>query len=251
MGKQPYIPLYIGDWEQDTNCLSLEAEGAWLKVVFKCWKNGGKFATNQESLCNLWKVSPQKFASILLELKTNNICDFEPRGDGSIVFVSRRLVREAEISLKRASSGSKGGSKTQAKLKQNPDSDNDNEVDIEVENTNKTGVQISLPIDIGPTFEIFWDTYDKKVDRVACEKKWDKISVRDRDSIMQHLIKYIPATADDKQFRKHPATYLNNRSWENEIILSTNGKNGGLTAQEKHAGTVAHNADGADYSKPI
>jgi uncharacterized protein YdaU (DUF1376 family) len=118
MGKQPYIPLYIGDWEQDTNCLSLEAEGAWLKVVFKCWKNSGLFQTTYESLAHLFKKDAQKVASILLEWKTNNICNIEPREDGAILIICRRLVRDAEISRKRAESGSKGGSKTKAKPKQ-------------------------------------------------------------------------------------------------------------------------------------
>jgi hypothetical protein len=31
-GKEPYIPLYIGDWEKDTNMLSLEAEGGCCEV---------------------------------------------------------------------------------------------------------------------------------------------------------------------------------------------------------------------------
>lgn len=137
MGKQPYIPLYIGDWEQDTNCLSLEAEGACLKIVFKCWKNKGIFMTNVDSLCRLLKVDHQKFATILLELKTNNIFDLHEREDGCMLFTSRRIVRDIEISSKRAVSGSKGGSKSQAKRvakpKQNLDIDNDNEIESIIE----------------------------------------------------------------------------------------------------------------------
>lgn len=135
MGKQPYIPLYIGDWEQDTNCLSLEAEGAWLKIVFKCWKNQGVFMASIDSICRLLKVDAQKFANILLELKTNNICDIQEREDGTILFISRRITREVEISRKRADSGSKGGSKKQAnsvaKNKQIPEYEYESEVDNE------------------------------------------------------------------------------------------------------------------------
>ncbi len=134
MGKQPYIPLYIGDWEQDTNCLSLEAEGAWLKVVFKCWKNAGVFVTSRDSLIRLFKVDPQKFASILLEWKENNICDLQESDGGSVKIISRRLVREAEISRIRAIVGKKGGSKTQAntqaKVEQIPEYEYDIDNDI-------------------------------------------------------------------------------------------------------------------------
>lgn len=71
-----------------------------------------------------------------------------------------------------------------------------------------------------PTFEDFWEKYQKKVDRHKCEKKWGKVAQPDREKIMEHLERYIRSTPDVK-FRRDPATYLNNRSWENEII--TNG----------------------------
>jgi uncharacterized protein YdaU (DUF1376 family) len=137
MGKQPYIPLYIGDWEQDTNCLSLQAEGACLKIVFKCWKNKGVFMTDADSLCRLWKVDRTNFASILLELKTNNIFDLVENAAGGVMFTSRRIVRDVEISAKRAVSGSKGGSKTQAKpeakTKQIPEYEYEVDNDIEID----------------------------------------------------------------------------------------------------------------------
>ena len=133
-GKQPYIPLYIGDWIQDTDCLSIEAEGAWLRIIFKCWKNNGMFSAKLEVFARVCKVDGQKFASILLEWKTNNICDFIEGDKGIITILSRRIRRDREISAIRAETGSKGGSKTQAKgkakMKQNTDNeyDTDNEI---------------------------------------------------------------------------------------------------------------------------
>lgn len=147
MGKQPYIPLYIGDWEQDTNCISLEAEAAVLKIVFKCWKNKGIFVTNIDSLCRLWKVDQQKFATILLELKTNNIFDIHEREDGHLLFTSRRIVRDLEISAKKAISGSKGGSKTSSKRaaneQQNHDNDIDNDIESEIKEKGVNGISLT------------------------------------------------------------------------------------------------------------
>lgn len=146
MGKQPYIPLYIGDWEQDTNCLSLEAEGAWLKLVFKCWKNSGVFMCSTESLAILFKSDVQKVGSILLQLEINNVCDIERREDGKLLIICRRLVREAEISkirkavgktggLKKVANQKKSASKTQPKVKQIPEYEN--EYDNEIEDQEK------------------------------------------------------------------------------------------------------------------
>jgi hypothetical protein len=88
MGKQPYIPLYIGDWEQDTNCLSLEAEGAWLKLVFKLWKgesNLGKglLSISFRAMGLLFKCSPEKTQEIFQELVENRVFDHEimPNGE--------------------------------------------------------------------------------------------------------------------------------------------------------------------------
>jgi hypothetical protein len=67
------------------------------------------------------------------------------------------------------------------------------------------------------TFDLFWDLYDKKVDRKSCERKWSRIDKSEHDKIFQHVERYVKSTPD-KKFRKDPETYLNNEAWQNEII---------------------------------
>lgn len=139
-GKQPYIPLYIGDWIQDTDCLSIDAEGAWLRVVFKCWKNNGVFSATLEVFARVCKVDTQKFASILLEWKTNDICDIVHGDNGIVTVMSRRIRRDKEISAIRSETGSKGGSKTQAKGKANSQAKTKQNTDNDIDNENDTNV---------------------------------------------------------------------------------------------------------------
>lgn len=73
-----------------------------------------------------------------------------------------------------------------------------------------------ITIDIYPTFEDFWTLYDHKKDKEACKPKWDKLSQSDKESIMEFLPSYIQSTPD-KKFRKHPKTFLTNKSWNNDI----------------------------------
>jgi len=69
------------------------------------------------------------------------------------------------------------------------------------------------------SFDLFWNKYDHKIDKGRVRKKWDKLSEKDREAIMQHLKKYIPNTFKDKYpTRRHPTTYLSNRTWENDVI---------------------------------
>jgi hypothetical protein len=67
-------------------------------------------------------------------------------------------------------------------------------------------------------FDTFWNLYDKKVDRHKAEPKWYKLSKQVQQSILDYLPKYLASTPD-KKFRRNAATFFNNKSWENEIIL--------------------------------
>lgn len=70
------------------------------------------------------------------------------------------------------------------------------------------------------SFDDFWDMYDKKQDKPKCQRLWLKLTDQERLDIMDYLPKY-KQSQPNKQYRKNPHTFLNNRSWENEIIDST------------------------------
>ena len=90
-------------------------------------------------------------------------------------------------------------------------------------------------------FSEFWDDYDKKVgERSKLEKKWENVSNHDRETIKNYLPKY-KASEPDKKYRKNPETFLNNKSWNDEIIqqqpIRTNGTNGHRPGQIIQPGT--------------
>ena len=74
-------------------------------------------------------------------------------------------------------------------------------------------VVVSIP----PSFEDFWNLYNKKVGKTKCADKWEKISKSDKELIMKNLPDYL-SSIQDKQYQKHPLTYLNNESWLDEVI---------------------------------
>lgn len=67
-------------------------------------------------------------------------------------------------------------------------------------------------------FDLFWNLYDKKTDRDKCESKWNKLKPEERELIVANLPLYVKSTPD-KQYRKNPETYLNQKGWLHEIIL--------------------------------
>ena len=84
-----------------------------------------------------------------------------------------------------------------------------------VKKDTKHGAALTKSINI--PFDDFWSMYDKKQDRAKCEKKWHSLTDEERLLTMNHLPAYIQSTPN-KQYRKHPATYLNGEAWNNEVI---------------------------------
>jgi hypothetical protein len=84
---------------------------------------------------------------------------------------------------------------------------------------------------INISFDDFWNLYDKKVgDKQKLIKKWEDLKDKERELIMAHIPKY-KISQPDKKYRKDPQTYLNNKSWNDEIILPNNGQN--ITQRQK------------------
>ena len=81
------------------------------------------------------------------------------------------------------------------------------------------------------SFNQFWDVYDKKKDADKCKKKFKTLTKDEIDIILLHVPEYVKSTPD-KQFRKNPITYLNNKCWNDEIIKSE-GNNGSINANFK------------------
>jgi hypothetical protein len=76
-------------------------------------------------------------------------------------------------------------------------------------------------ISVYPDFNDFWELYDlKKGSKEKLKKKWDNLNQETKEEIMVYIPKYINSQPD-KQFRKHPGTFLNNESWKDEIIIKT------------------------------
>jgi len=72
------------------------------------------------------------------------------------------------------------------------------------------------------SFAEFWGLYDKKIgNNERVEKKWNALSDFERISIMEYIPKY-KKSQPDKQFRKNPETFLNNKSWNDEIVIHSN-----------------------------
>ncbi len=101
-----------------------------------------------------------------------------------------------------------------------PDTDTDNDTDI-------TPIP---PKGIDIRFSDFWKEYPKKVGKGAAERAFKKY--KPDDTLLAQMLKALSAqkhseqwTKDGGQYIPNPATYLNQRRWEDEIDTTADGTN--------------------------
>ena len=134
-------------------------------------------------------------------------------------FYSKRMRRNMEkmeeIKQKRSFAGQMSGKARQVI--------NTSSTSVQQKRTSKKKSKSKIKDTINITFDEFWNLYDKKIgDRTKVALKWLSLSDADRISVMANLPLYIQSTPD-KQFRRHPMTYLNNTGWKDEILNKSNG----------------------------
>jgi len=190
MAKDPAFLFYPGDWLGGTIGMSFEQKGCYMELLILQF-NAGTFTESQvKEVLSIrfdyaWPTLKRKFKT-----------------DGTYYW-NERLQQEKDKRLNFIESRRLSGSspkKTKAYAKH---------THKRTENENRNEINIG--------FEDFWDLYAKKVDRQKCEGKWIGLTDEERKNCIEKLPAYIQSTPD-KKFRRDPETYLNNKSWENEII---------------------------------
>jgi hypothetical protein len=86
---------------------------------------------------------------------------------------------------------------------------------IDIQSYNTTNLPINN-IKSDSDFEKFWNAYGKKVDRVKCEKAWNKLTKDEIEKINTTVESYVKSKPD-VQYRKNPLTYLNGKCFNDEL----------------------------------
>ena len=127
----------------------------------------------------------------------------------------RKYMREYRAKQKALSAGEPDDEACNANRKANS-KDNVSEAD---KNKNKN-IYIDQNDAILIGFDVFWKTYPRKVSKAAAIKVWSRL--KPKDALVQAIIKDVERRKNtewkdkDKQYIPYPATYLNQRRWEDE-----------------------------------
>ena len=69
-------------------------------------------------------------------------------------------------------------------------------------------------------FYVFWNTYNKKLEKKKCLDKFLKLKQDEVDKILEVVGNYVFSTPNIK-YRKNPLTWLNGNCWDDEIITES------------------------------
>lgn len=213
--KLPYFPFYPSDFDSDTDLLSDAEVGAYIRLLNIQWKSGKipekKLPRLMEDHENVWPEIEQYF-------------DCE---DG-LVFNSR-LERERGVAEERHNTAVARG-KAGADARWNTPSNRpsiDGALDGAIATQNSELITKKLRTTehkkrVETLFLAFYSDYPKKVGKAQAQKAFHKISPDDDlfnviiTALKNHIRKW-----DDPKYIPHPATWLNQKRWEDSLEVPT------------------------------
>ncbi len=227
-----FMPLYIGDYLAGTSRLSTEQHGAYLLMMMDYWMNG-PLPDNDHSLANIARLSPDAWSMhkhVLAQFFTITSGEWrQKRIEQELANAYAKKAKAQEKAKKAADarwgkqSTSNATSIAQANHEECP-SPSPSPSPINKPKTPPKppkGVECEL-------FKAFWSAYPRKTQKPLALKAWEKLKPSEElaDIILSSIFARLEKgewSVDRKQFIPHPATFLNQARWEDEIIPRQDG----------------------------
>ena len=209
--KDPAFLFYSSDFLTGTHFLNYEQKGKFITLL--CFHHAKGRLTKEHML----KIC-LTYDKDIFEMFTQ---------DENGLYFNERL--ESEVNRRKKYSESRRNNRKKKTnnevpvLKISKTYDQHMETETETETETITETITETKVEVYPSFEDFWILYNKRTGNKALIKpKFDKLPQKVKEEILNYLPAYIESTPD-KAYRKNPQTFLNNKSWKDEIITQ-NGK---------------------------
>ncbi len=175
MGKQPYIPFYIGDYLKDTRVLPLSVRGAWVDLILFMWDNPirGELSGTLDEYARIMSCTVGEAEFALNLLKQKNTADIKLLPGGVWLIVSRRMKSDAELSKKRSIAGKIGvdAKFASANGAAKPQANSEYEYEVDNESSKQSKAEIKKEIF---SDEIFMGNLKMNYPNKNFDKIWDE-----------------------------------------------------------------------------
>ena len=266
--EQPYIPFYASDFLSDEKLRECSAESVGVYIMLMCLLHKQeeygvillkqKDKQNENNILNFaFKLSKHLPYDVdVINRALEELIEFDViqlGGDDGDRLSQKRMVKDAQLSQKRAEAGKKGGTArvkknssvasdfAQAKTQANSENEIVIENNIDINNNIKNNsIKSNTVIQkerLKNQFAEFWKEYPRKVAKAKAEKVWE--SVKPTDEVFEKIMQAVRRQKISEQWRKdngqyipHPTTWLNQKRWEDEIDILSSSPGGGMTNGE-------------------
>ena len=215
-----HYPFHIGDYRAATAHLSNEHDLAYRRLLDMYYDTEAPIPLDTQWVARRLRLETEVVQFVLDDM-------FERTDDGwHNARCDDELSRYTAIVERNRANGKSGGRPRSAR--------NRRAVSDPKPNGNPLGTQREPSVVLGSWFSEFWERYGKKVDKPAAERAFAKAKPDEATfaAILKAAAAYVEATPD-KAFRRNPATWLNARGWEDEIVVS-NGEKAKAPKEPEH-----------------
>jgi hypothetical protein len=248
--KLPSFQFYPGDWMKDPGLrsVSLEARGLWIDMLcllFESVRRGYlQHATSKpvtpEQLARMTGGSAEQVSRLLRELEDSGV--FSRTEHGTIY--SRRMIRDERKRAACSEAGKKGGGnptfqetidlqstfKGRSKGKSKGDLKGGPKQNPNPSSSTSSSASSSKHTPLPPgggtqteeLFPVFWESYPLKVKKPKALAAFLKL--KPGRALLDRMLEAIDRQKQSRAWRKdggqfipHPATWLNNRQWEDTV----------------------------------
>jgi len=189
--------------------------GIFWAIIEELYNNANALPTDYDTIAFDLRVDKSLLISVI---KDFDLFVFNEDTFGSLS-VQSRIEAMNEKSKKARDSASYRWKKVDSDANALPKQTDSNAIkDIKESKVNETNEIKDIVDNEKIRFDFFWNSYGKKVgDKVKLKRKWDNLPYKDQLSALEYIPKYIESQPD-KQYRKNPETFINNKSWNDELI---------------------------------
>lgn len=220
MVADPWVKFYPSDWLAGTSGLTAAERGVYITIVCLIYETGGPVRLDLTRLARRCGVPAGSFRRILDSLMDQGKLVQTP--DGITNKRAEDVMQDRENRITKAQSGALKTNAIQAEKRQQKQAPQQKERDAERyanQNQNqikKRETKVSLCARDG--FAAFWAVVPRRVGKGAAEKAWQAATAKAQpEAIIDAMRLYAKSReGQDEKYTCHPATWLNQRRWEDD-----------------------------------
>lgn len=234
--KPPAFQFYAKDWLTSKAVIAMTPtqRGYYIMLLAHAWDsdNPGELENNPNLL---WRLAGAGSKKEFDKVSPLVLAQFDVGVNGNLInsklkkinLERRKFLRKQSVNGKRGGAP-KGNINALKDLTENPEStQNQPKTSSSSSSSSSFALEVepkALPQETLTAFDDFWSHYPKRVGKQEARKAWGKIP-----GVEKHSVEIILSVEQwklnpqwsDPQFIPYPATFLNNKRWEDEITNGT------------------------------